>query len=60
MGKTVFLDSKFPIYAWIDGIKDDEQALQQVKNIANMPFINHHVAVMPDYHYGKGATIGSL
>lgn len=25
-----------------------------------MPFINHHVAAMPDVHVGKGATIGSV
>jgi tRNA-splicing ligase RtcB len=31
-----------------------------LKNIANMPFIFKHVAVMPDVHLGKGATVGSV
>jgi tRNA-splicing ligase RtcB (3'-phosphate/5'-hydroxy nucleic acid ligase) len=31
-----------------------------VRNIALMPFIHHHVAVMPDVHAGIGATVGSV
>ena len=31
-----------------------------LKNIASLPFIHKHVAVMPDVHLGKGATIGSV
>ena len=33
---------------------------EQLTNIAGMPFIHHHVAVMPDVHPGIGATIGSV
>jgi tRNA-splicing ligase RtcB (3'-phosphate/5'-hydroxy nucleic acid ligase) len=29
-------------------------------NVARLPFVFHHVAVMPDVHAGKGATIGSV
>src|SRR5882672_11218078 len=32
----------------------------QILNTASMPFIFKHVAVMPDCHYGKGATIGTV
>jgi tRNA-splicing ligase RtcB len=38
----------------------EEGALQQIKNTASMPFIFKHVAVMPDCHYGKGATVGTV
>jgi tRNA-splicing ligase RtcB len=38
----------------------DENAKQQVLNMASMPFIYKHIAIMPDVHLGKGATIGSV
>lgn len=49
-----------PIYGWTKGVPVDDRALQQVKNMATMPFIHHHVAVMPDCHWGMGATVGSV
>src|SRR3954468_21958803 len=36
------------------------EAQQQILNTASMPFIFKHVAVMPDCHYGKGATVGTV
>lgn len=38
----------------------EPQAMEQIINISEMPFIHSHVAVMPDCHLGKGATIGSV
>lgn len=38
----------------------ESEALGQLKNIAALPWVFHHVAVMPDVHYGKGATVGSV
>ena len=38
----------------------EPQALQQIENTASMPFIFKHVAVMPDCHFGKGATVGTV
>src|ERR1700710_2558502 len=35
-------------------------AQQQILNTASMPFVFRHVAVMPDCHYGKGATVGTV
>src|SRR5216110_2791400 len=35
-------------------------AQRQILNTASMPFIFKHVAVMPDCHYGKGATVGTV
>lgn len=48
------------IKMWTDGVHVEEQAMQQLRNIADMPFIYKHVAVMPDVHLGKGATVGSV
>ena len=38
----------------------EPEAIQQIENTASMPFIFKHVAVMPDCHYGKGATVGTV
>src|SRR6188508_1174432 len=38
----------------------EPEALKQINNVAQMPFMYKHVAVMPDCHVGKGATIGSV
>jgi tRNA-splicing ligase RtcB len=35
-------------------------ALDQLKNIASLPWVFHHVAAMPDVHFGIGATVGSV
>jgi tRNA-splicing ligase RtcB len=49
-----------PIQLWTP-IEDVESgALEQLKNIASLPWCFHHVAVMPDVHLGKGATVGSV
>jgi len=48
-----------PIKIWTDEIEDE--ALQQAKNLARLPFIaKNGVALMPDVHAGKGSTIGSV
>jgi tRNA-splicing ligase RtcB len=36
------------------------EALKQIENVAAMPFVFRHVAVMPDCHVGKGATVGTV
>lgn len=38
----------------------EPEALQQVINTSSLPFLFHHVAVMPDCHFGKGATVGTV
>jgi tRNA-splicing ligase RtcB (3'-phosphate/5'-hydroxy nucleic acid ligase) len=38
----------------------EREAIKQIENTASMPFIFKHVAVMPDCHYGKGATVGTV
>src|ERR1700738_376397 len=49
-----------PGKAWVDGVEFDAGARRQIENIAALPFIHDHVAVMPDVHVGKGATVGSV
>lgn len=46
-----------PIYLWSQGVHLEETARQQLLNMATMPFIFKHIAVMPDVH---GATVGSV
>lgn len=53
------LDSeKIPIKLWLDDMEDG--ALQQAKNLANLPFAFHHIAIMPDAHFGFGMPIGGI
>ena len=49
-----------PIKAWTHGVPVEPQARQQLVNIAELPFIHGHIAVMPDVHLGRGATVGSV
>lgn len=49
-----------PIKMWTPVHEVEDQALKQLKNIAALPWVFKHVAVMPDVHFGKGATVGSV
>ncbi|KZN45440.1 RtcB family protein [Pseudoalteromonas luteoviolacea] len=53
-------NTKHPIKAWTKGVPFEPEAQQQLKNIASMDIVHCHIAVMPDVHLGKGATIGSV
>ncbi len=53
-------DAGAPIKMWTRGVPVEEAAMQQLRNIATLPFVHRHVAVMPDVHLGKGATVGSV
>ena len=56
--KKVIADQRVPVKIWTDDV--DERSIEQLTNIASLPFIHHHVAAMPDVHLGIGATIGSV
>ena len=49
-----------PIKAWTRGVPIEDAALKQLKNLALLPFIHKHVAVMPDVHWGYGFPIGGV
>ena len=51
-------NQRVPVKIWTDDV--DAKSIEQLVNIASLPFIHHHVAAMPDVHVGIGATIGSV
>lgn len=51
---------KVPVFGWTQGVPVEPDAVKQLVNLANMPFVHKHVAVMPDVHVGIGATVGSV
>lgn len=51
--------ARVPIRMWTDPSTVEDAALRQLRNIANLPW-THGLAVMPDVHLGKGATVGSV
>jgi tRNA-splicing ligase RtcB len=56
---TAVEGARVPIRMWADPASVEDQAMRQLHNVANLPWV-HGVAVMPDVHYGKGATVGSV
>lgn len=51
---------RVPIRLWAPAHEVESDALKQLKAVAALPWVAHHVAVMPDVHVGKGATVGSV
>src|SRR5262245_14307109 len=49
-----------PVKAWTRGVPFEDAARAQLANVARLPFIHRWVAVMPDVHFGIGATVGSV
>ncbi|HAO34323.1 MAG TPA: RtcB family protein [Candidatus Competibacter sp.] len=56
--KRIITKAKVPVKIYTDDV--DPQALTQLTNIAQLPFIHSHVAAMPDVHVGIGATVGAV
>lgn len=54
----VISTERIPIKLWLDDMEDG--ALDQAKNLANLPFAFKHVAIMPDSHQGYGMPIGGV
>jgi tRNA-splicing ligase RtcB len=48
-----------PVLSWANHELGSEE-IQMAKNVANLPFVFKHVALMPDVHLGKGALVGSV
>ena len=38
----------------------DAKAMQQIENLTTLPFLFHHLAIMPDVHAGMGMPIGGV
>ncbi|HEY9844088.1 MAG TPA: RtcB family protein [Candidatus Obscuribacterales bacterium] len=62
MSNYLYLDNKQgkPVKAWVNGVLFDSDTQFQLMQTAQLPFIFHHVAAMPDCHLGKGSTVGSV
>jgi len=45
---------------WVGSMEVERTALEQIQNIASLPILAGHLAIMPDVHMGKGATVGSV
>ncbi len=56
--KQIITSEPIPIKIWTDDI--DDGALEQAKNLANLEFAFHHIALMPDVHLGFGMPIGGV
>lgn len=56
--QQVISTEKLPIKLWLNDIEPG--ALAQARNLANLPFIFKHVALMPDAHEGYGMPIGGV
>jgi tRNA-splicing ligase RtcB len=45
---------------WTAGVPVEADALKQILNMASLPILGGPIAIMPDVHLGKGATVGSV
>ena len=55
---NVKLINDVPVKIWTD--KVEQSALRQIENITTLPFLYHHLAIMPDVHAGMGMPIGGV
>ena len=48
-----------PVLSWVPHDLQSQE-FQMIKNMANLPCVYKHIALMPDAHLGKGAMVGSV
>src|SRR5215471_1667368 len=60
MSLSILKGKQVDVHLWTQLDQVESVALDQLRNIAALPWAFHHVAVMPDVHFGKGATVGSV
>lgn len=59
-GKAIIRTERLPIKMWLEVDQMEEGALEQARNLANLPFAFRHIAIMPDTHLGYGMPIGAI
>lgn len=59
-GKIKHDGKSFIVKAWNKGVPFEEKAVNQLYNVAKMPFVQPYIAAMPDTHWGMGCTVGSV
>lgn len=57
--ETLSLSTPKPVLSWANHALASQET-QMAKNMASLPFVFKHVALMPDVHLGKGALVGSV
>lgn len=45
---------------WTGDLEVDESSIEQIRNVSRLPILAGPVAVMPDVHFGIGATVGTV
>lgn len=55
--KTIVLNNR-PVKIWAEEV--EKTAMEQITNLTSLPFLFHHLAIMPDVHAGKGMPIGGV
>lgn len=58
LNKSAVAGKGVPVKIFTNDIEYD--AIRQLRTLSQLPFIHSHIAVMPDVHIGKGATVGSV
>lgn len=56
--QQVYDSGKAPVKVWTTEIESSAEV--QLRQMAQLPFIHKHIAVMPDVHWGMGSTVGSV
>ena len=59
-GYEIIDTERLPIKLWLKIDQMEEGALEQARNLANLPFAFSHIAIMPDTHLGYGMPIGAI
>lgn len=54
----IITTERVPIKIWSED--PEPGAVEQLRMVARLPFVFHHVAAMPDVHWGMGSTVGSV
>jgi tRNA-splicing ligase RtcB (3'-phosphate/5'-hydroxy nucleic acid ligase) len=57
--KQLQVSTPVPVLSWA-GHELGHDEMKMAKNVASLPFVHKHVALMPDVHLGKGALVGSV
>lgn len=48
------------IKAWKKGVRFEDKVIEQLKAVAQLPFVYKWVASMPDAHFGNGSAVGTV
>ena len=58
MIRKVVMGTRLPANLWLDNV--ETSCMEQIVNLASLPYAFSHVAIMPDAHAGKGMPIGGV